>query len=103
MKAVFSEIAEKDVVEWGFSTIEVKDEETGKIRHFDSFVEYGSNAGGIDEFVIGDSVGRYVPICLDTLDVLIEILLDLQLTARLYGKAESFIEDVNDEDNVTIY
>lgn len=102
MKAVFSEIAEKDVVEWGFSTIEVEDEETGKIRHFDSFVEYGSNAD-FDEFVIGDSIGRYVPICLDNLDALVEILLDLQLNVHLYRKAESFIEDVNDEDNVTIY
>lgn len=102
MKAVFSEIAEKDVVEWGFSTIKVKDEETGKIRHFDNFVEYGSNAD-LGDFVIGDSVGRYVPVCLDNLDALIEILLDLQMTALIYDKAESFIEDVNDEDNVTIY
>ena len=102
MKAVFGEIAEKDVVEWGFSTIEVEEEETGKIRHFDSFVEYDSNAD-FDEFVIGDSLGRYVPLCLDNLDALIEILLDLQLAARLYDEAVSFIEDVNDEDNVTIY
>lgn len=102
MKAVFSEIADKAVVEWGFSTIKVEDEETGKIRHFDSFVEYGSNAD-LDEFVIGDSVGRYVPFHVEELDTLIKILQDLQMTIKLYDKVESFIEGVNDEDNVTIY
>ncbi len=30
-------------------------------------IEYGSNAGGVDEICIKDSIGRYIPINIDSL------------------------------------
>ena len=99
MKAVFGEVSQQDVEEWGFECFEVVDDETRVVRHFEHSVEF---SGG-EEFVISDSCGRYVPFCVESLDALVDILKDLQDAVLVYKAAEECLEDVQDPNNVTMY
>lgn len=46
--------------------------------YYYNMVEFGSNPGGMDDFVITDSVGRSIPLSIDHLDVLIQCLEDIR-------------------------
>jgi len=48
------------------------DPETGK--SYEYCVDFGHNAGGTEEVVIRDAVGRYIPVDLGSLPDLIELL-----------------------------
>jgi hypothetical protein len=102
MKAFFAEISPEELVNYGDSVFTVATE-TGEVKHFEQVVEYGSNAGGTDEFVISDSIGRYVPIGVDQLDTLINILTDLRDTVEEMADAEDFCAEVLNAENATIY
>ncbi len=102
MKAFFAEVSPEELFNYGDSVFTVETE-TGEVKYFEHVVEYGSNPGGTDEFVITDSIGRYVPINIDNLDTLIDILTDLRDTIDAVLDAETFCAEVTDAENATIY
>lgn len=72
MKIYFSQIPDHDIDSFG------DDEVLGPNQHGDYFynqVEFGTNAGGVDEVAISDTCGRYVPICVDSIPDLVRALL----------------------------
>jgi len=65
-------------------------------NYFSQFVEYGTNAGGLDELVIADGCNRMVPIMMDSISDLIAALqtfndsyLHMQATEMIKDKLES--------------
>ena len=102
MKAFFAEVSPEELAHYSDAVFTVETE-TGEVKYFVHVVEYGSNAGGTDEFIISDSIGRYVPISIDDLDTLIHILTDLRDTVDAVVDAENFCAEVTDAENATIY
>lgn len=43
-------------------------------------VEFGTNPGGIDDFVISDTAGRSIPLSIDHIDTIIQVLEDIKNT-----------------------
>ena len=54
-----------------------------------NMVEFGTNPGGTEDFVITDTVGRSIPISIEHIGILIEVLQDIQATLDMIesGKA----------------
>lgn len=81
--------------------------------NFYNCVEFGSNPGGTDEFVISDTSDRKVPICVEDIDSLIQILYDIKdrvslihQTEDLSEKLENMLDDVDavcDPDAIMAY
>lgn len=62
--------------------------------YYYNVIEFGTNPGGMEDFVISDTVGRSLPISIEHISVLIEALEDIQgsLESIQVGKnAEEFI------------
>lgn len=57
-------------------------------NYFGQYVEYGTNAGGLDEVSIGDGCGRMVPVCIETLPDLITALQEVQSNAEQISAAK---------------
>lgn len=73
-------------------------------NYYSQYVEYGTNAGGLDELVIADGCNRMVPIMMDSISDLITALeafnenyLQMRVTENLKDKLESsalaYVED----------
>lgn len=88
----FIGLATDDIIE-GFGT-------DGLFEHdgdyFYNTVEFGSNPGGTDDFVIADGCGRSIPLSVDTLDVLIKVLMDIRITAATLEHADEVKECLQD-------
>lgn len=79
MKIYFSQVPHEDIDTFGDEGL------LGPSKDGDFFynqVEFGTNPGGIDEVAISDGCGRYIPICIDTLPELIEVLTVLYNTKQ---------------------
>ena len=70
----------------------------GLFKHNDEYyynvIEFGTNPGGMEDFVVSDSIGRSVPLSIEHISVLIEALTHIQdsLDSIKTGKeAEEFI------------
>ncbi len=73
------------------------------VENYYTMVEYGTNAGGLDEFVISDACGRYVPLVVEDIETLQNILADLSEIVEQVQDANDIIEQVTDEDELYIY
>jgi hypothetical protein len=56
--------------------------------YFGQYVEYGTNAGGLDEVAIGDGCNRMVPICVENLPDLIAALQEIQNNVEKIAEAK---------------
>lgn len=63
-------------------------------------VEYGSNMGGTEDFVISDTVGRAVYVDIGSIDQLIDVLQYLSFMSKRVNEAEDTIAAVCDADNI---
>lgn len=70
-----------------------------------NYVEYGTNPGGLDEVAIHDTVGRFIPISIDSLDELIyalnrvkEISNDINRGEKLRDYVETDVSESADGD-----
>ena len=72
--------------------------------YFGQYVEYGTNAGGLDEVAIGDGCNRMVPIAIETLPDLITALQEVlsnsekiadakRLKKQMKGDGVAYVED----------
>jgi len=89
MKYFIGQVPATDVINFGTEDLfEYNDD------YYYNTIEFGTNSGGMEDFVISDTVGRSVPISIEHINVLIEALQDIQesLEAIQAGKnAEEFI------------
>jgi hypothetical protein len=96
MKIYFSQVPHSDIDNFGDEGL------LGPNKHGDFFynqVEYGTNPGGTDEVAISDGCGRYIPISVETIPELIEVLevfyntnRQLKLLDQVLGIVESNTE-----------
>lgn len=71
MKIYFSQVPHEDIDTFGDEGL------LGPNKAGDFFynqVEFGTNPGGLDEVAISDGVGRYMPLCVETIPQLIQAL-----------------------------
>jgi hypothetical protein len=93
MKIYVNQINSKEIQLFGTDGL-VGPDQNG--NYFSQFVEYGTNAGGLDELVIADGCNRMVPIMMDSISDLIAALqtfndsyLHMQATEMIKDKLES--------------
>lgn len=70
MKIYFNPVSQEDVDAFGEDGLL----ETDNGNFYYHCVEFGTNPGGLDEFTIHDGCNRLMPICVDAVDELIEVL-----------------------------
>lgn len=63
-----------------------------KIEHYYHAVEFGTNAGGLEEVCIHDTCGRSIPISVDTIPHLVEALLHCFNLQERLNTAQEAIE-----------
>ena len=75
MKYYFGQVPSQDVEMFGDEGLF---EYSGD--YYYNMVEFGTNPSGDEDLVISDSVGRLVPVSIDHMGTLIEVLQDIQET-----------------------
>lgn len=80
MKIYFGEVTQQDLDQWGTDGLLQRDG-----RYFSGAVEFGTNAGGIDDVVIEDGCGRSIPLSVDNL---FEIAVALSECAKIYHEIQ---------------
>lgn len=58
-----------------YDTEDMFTDEKGGLYYFE--LEYGTNAGGTDEFMLRDTCGREVPVCVEEIPNMIKALLEI--------------------------
>lgn len=71
--------------------------------HFENCVEFGSNPGGLDEFVISDATGRSIPLCIEDIDDLINILEHIKISSCQIDHYEQVINNILNDDYIVTY
>lgn len=67
-------------------------ERNGELQYYYQAVEFGTNPGGLDEVRIHDTVGRSVPICIETIPELVEALQHCFNLHEKFRKAKERLE-----------
>ena len=71
----------------------------GLFKHNDEYyynvIEFGTNPGGMEDFVIADSIGRSVPLSIEHIGVLIEALEDIQESLEAIQRGKEVEEFIN--------
>lgn len=70
-------------------------DDKGGLYYFE--LEYGTNAGGMDEFMLRDTCGREVPVCVEEIPNMIRALLEIHLLATEIGVLRSTETLVNSD------
>ena len=68
-----------------------------------NMVEFGTNPGGAEDFVISDTCGRAVPISIEQLSVLIQTLQDIQETLEAIETGKAAQIAIFDEDEIRTF
>lgn len=71
--------------------------------YYYNMVEFGTNPGGAEDFVISDTCGRSVPISIEQLAVLIETLQDIQETLAAIENGKAAQAAIFDEDEIRTF
>lgn len=66
-------------------------------------VEFGTNAGGTDDIVIADNIGRAVPVSVDALPSLIIILTQVLKINSILEEVSNMENMINDPQAVVLY
>lgn len=75
MKYLFAQVPRQDVDMFGNDSLFEADGD-----YYFNQVEIGTNPGGMEDFTISDTCGRSIPLCVDSIDSLIELLQDIKDT-----------------------
>lgn len=65
-------------------------------NYYYNSVEFGSNPGGTDDFVISDTCGRSIPLSTDLINALIGTLVDIRCTMHAIEGAQELEECLED-------
>ena len=95
MKIYFGEVSEQELDEFGTDGFLQRDG-----RYFSGAVEFGTNAGGIDDVVVMDGCGRSIPLSVEHLG---QIVAAFQECGALYNEIAEAEQLRNDVTNVFSY
>ncbi len=98
MKIYFNEVPQADVDHFGEDGLF----ETESGNFFYNYVEYGTNPGGTDEFAIHDGCGRYIPLTVESIAELVEVLERVQRMHNAITHGEDTLEMVMSDSQVKI-
>ena len=73
MKYLFALVPHQDVDMFGKDDLFEADGD-----YYFNQVEIGTNPGGMEDFTISDTCGRSIPLSVDSIDALIELLMDVK-------------------------
>lgn len=65
-----------------------------------NMIEFGTNPGGMEDFVIADGVGRSIPISVEQIDVLMEVLADIKDKLDTLQQAEQIQSEIFNPNHV---
>jgi len=68
-----------------------------------NMVEFGTNPGGTDDLVIADSIGRLVPVSIEHIGTLIQVLEDIQETLSMIEAGKAAEAAIFDEDEIRVF
>lgn len=98
MKYFFGQVPHQDVDMFG---------EDGLFEYNGDFyynmVEFGTNPGGEEDLVIADTVGRLVPVSIDHIGTLIQVLQDIQNTLDEVETGKSAHAAIFDENEIRTF
>jgi hypothetical protein len=72
-------------------------------KYYWNYVEFGTNAAGTEEFVIHDGCERLMPLCVDKIDDLIDVLEQVRNLHEAMIKGEQTREMVESDAEHAIY
>lgn len=68
-----------------------------------TMIEWGTNPGGSEDFMISDGIGRQIPISVDHLQPLIEALTDIQTTLETIQAGKDAEASIYSDDDIRTY
>lgn len=97
MKYYFGQVPNEDVEMFGDEGLF---EYCGDLYY--NMVEFGTNPGGQEDFVIADSVGRSIPISIEHINGLIQVLEDIQSTMYAIESGKAAQEALFNADEIRV-
>ncbi len=98
MKIYFNPVPQADVDHFGEDGLF----ETESGNFFYNYVEYGTNPGGTEEFTIHDGCGRYIPLTVESIAELVEVLERVQRMHSAIQHGEDTLDMVMSDAQVKI-
>jgi hypothetical protein len=90
MKYFIGQVAAEDIRDFGVDGLF----EYGGDYYY-NVIEFGTNAGGMEDFVISDTAGRSIPLSTEHISTLIEILTDIQESLEAIETGKNTQEFIN--------
>ena len=87
MKYLFAQVQPQDVDMFGRDGLFEADGE-----YFYNQVEIGTNPGGMEDFTISDTCNRSVPLSVDSIDALIEVLQEIKASIETIQNGEAMLQ-----------
>lgn len=87
MKYLFAQVQPQDVDMFGRDELFEADGE-----YFYNQVEIGTNPGGMEDFTISDTCNRSVPLSVDSIDALIEVLQEIKASIQTIQDGEAMLQ-----------
>jgi len=98
MKYYFGRVPPRDVDTFGNDGLFENDGE-----FYYNSLEIGTNPGGMEDFMLSDSVGRQVPISVDHIEALITALTDIQETLEVIEAGAQALESIYEDDEIRTF
>lgn len=87
MKYLFAQVQPQDVDMFGRDELFEADGE-----YFYNQVEIGTNPGGLEDFTISDTCNRSIPLSVDSIDALIEVLQEIKASIQTIQDGEAMLQ-----------
>lgn len=95
MKIYFGKIDQETIDQFG---VDGAFEHEGEFYWFQ--MEYGTNPGGMDEVAITDTCGRYLPMPLEYIEILQNVMNVALLSNEVLEQADTVLDNLSNEDLV---
>ena len=89
MKYLFALVPHQDVDMFGKDDLFEADGD-----YYFNQVEIGTNPGGMEDFTISDTCGRSIPLSTDSIDALIELLMDIKDTLEVIETGQTALQSM---------
>lgn len=98
MKYLFALVPHQDVDMFGKEDLFEADGD-----YYFNQVEIGTNPGGMEDFTISDTCGRSIPLCVDSIDALIELLMDIKDTLEVIENGQVALQSMYSNEFIRVF
>lgn len=98
MKYLFAQVPHQDVDMFGRDDLFEADGE-----YFFNQIEFGTGPGGLEDFTISDTCSRSVPLSVDSLDSLIEVLQEIKASVQTIQDGEAMLQAMFNNDYPQVF